>query len=103
MKKNTTSVNATFGSAPPIDPIPWKMAVTPPHQLWWPTSATIAPTTARKIAMNATRRYSRRQNQVRRRATTSSSATSRSTPYMLGQGSALRASTSIRPRNAMMV
>ena len=51
--------------------------------------------------MMITKRYSRRQNHVRRRATTSSSAISRSTPYMLGHGSIRRASTSISPRKAI--
>ncbi len=101
MKNRITMLNARFGRIPPIDPMAWKIAVMPPHQVWCPASATIPPIAAIRRARNVTLRYSERQNQVRRRATTSSWATSRATPYMLGQGSSRRASTSISPRNAI--
>ncbi len=96
-----TMLMARFGIWPPIEPMKSKIDCTPPHQLSPLKIAITAPIAAISSARKVTLRYSERQNQVRRRATTSSSATSRSTPYMLGHGRKRRAHTSTSPRNAI--
>ncbi len=64
---------AKLGSCEPMLVRKWKNACTPPHQEWWPMIATSAPIAPISTTRKNTLRYSERQNQVRRRATTSSS------------------------------